>query len=210
MRNGFIILAIFLLITTTTVALKQVVVLDDGSLASKDGYKRVSMPGEAYWREVTPSFKDAESINNSPSIIVDQNHAGYLVFDISSLDKIGPDNTTVLKLYLDDTQPAVATKFNSDHLAVYVAGPYSDIKGDDSNSMMAWSKNYAGSDRGAGTAILADITQVIVGLQEFGVSKLILRLEPNSITNMEMNETVYRSVQIKTLESGHPAEIIII
>jgi hypothetical protein len=128
----------------------------------------------------------------------------------SSLDKIGNDNTAIVKLYLDDTQPTADTKFNSNPLSVYVAGPYSSIKGDRSKSTMGSAKEYAGSNRGPGTAMMADITQAIVDLQEFGVAKVILRLEPVSISNMNMDETVYKSVQLKTLESGHPAEIIIV
>jgi hypothetical protein len=209
MRTVFIILIIFLLIATTTTALEQVQVMDDGYMAAKENYKIVNVPGETYWQEIEPSFENAKLINDTLNIIVDQNHAGYLVFDISNLDKIGPDNTAVVKLYLDDTQPTAETKFNSNPLSVYVAGPYPTIKGDKSKSTMESAKNYAGSNRGPGTAMLADITQTVVNLQEFGVAKVILRLEPVSIRDMNM-ATVYKLVQIKTLESGHPAEIIII
>jgi cell division protein YceG involved in septum cleavage len=81
MRTVLMILVIFLLIATTT-ALKQVTVIDDGYMAAKESYKRVNVPGETYWQEIAPSFENAELINNTPNIIVDQNHAGYLVFDI--------------------------------------------------------------------------------------------------------------------------------
>ncbi|GEM_PF-2139880 len=207
MRDIMLLVLVLSMICSPVIALNQIQVIDDGYLVSSEGFKQIEVDDGRYTMPESPNLEDAEVANSTPSIIINQNNVGYLIFDISELDRVGPENSSIIKLYLNGNSIGFQNQMTS-YSSLRLSGPYPNIKSSVS-TMTSSPYEYASTRRGPGSPMLADVTESIIALQEYGINRAIFRLEP-SLTYDQDGSGKFSEVTIKSMESGHPAELIVV
>jgi hypothetical protein len=153
-------------------------VINDGYLVSSEGFMLIEAEEGRYTMPESPNLESAEVANSTHSILINQNNVGYLVFDIGELNKVGPKNASIIKLYLDGNSLGFQNQMTS-YSSLRLSGPYPNIKSSVS-TMTSSPYEHVSTRRGPGSPMLADVTESIIALQEYGINRAIFRLEPSA------------------------------
>ncbi len=207
MKDITLLVLVISTICSPVIALDHIQVIDDGYLVSSEGFMLIEAEEGRYTMPESPNLESAEVANSTHSILINQNNVGYLVFDIGELNKVGPKNASIIKLYLDGNSLGFQNQMTS-YSSLRLSGPYPNIKSSVS-TMTSSPYEYISSRRGPGSPMLADVTESIIALQEYGINRAIFRLEP-SVTYDQDGSGKFSEVEIKSMESGHPAELIVV